>query len=89
MNILILLFKTFNDKLIKTFSNENNIFQKHVLKIMSSKTITSNEEKTNDVIYYNNKNENIKIKKNRMNTDNDAKIIFLNNSEDEKEINIK
>ena len=56
---------------------------------MSSKTIINDEKKMNDVIYYDNENENMKMKKNRMNINNDAKIIFLNNNEGEKEIDVK
>ena len=43
----------------------------------------------NDVIYHDNKNENIKMKKNRMNINNDIKIIFLSNNENEKKIDVK
>ena len=56
---------------------------------MSSKTITNDEKKMNDVIYHDNENEDMKMKKNRINTNNDAKIIFSNNNEDEKEINVE
>ena len=65
------------------------MLQKNVLKIMLSKTITNDKEKMNDVIYYDNRNENMKIKKNRINTNNDAKIIFLSNNKGEKEINVE
>ena len=85
----MLLFKTFNDKSIKISSNENNVSQKNVLKIMSSKTIMNDEKKMNDVMYYNDENENMKFKKNRMNINNDAKIIFSSNNENEKKIDVK
>ena len=56
---------------------------------MSLKMIINDEKKMNDVIYYNNENENMKMKKNRMNINNDAKIIFLNNNKNEKKIDVK
>ena len=85
----MLLFEEFNDRSIRASSSQSNVSQKNVLKIMSSKTITNDEEKMNDVIYHDNENGNMKMKKNRMNTDNDAKAIFSSSSEDEKEIDVE
>ena len=56
---------------------------------MLSKTIINDEKKINDVIYYDNENENIKMKKNRIIINNDAKIIFSNSNENEKKIDVK
>ena len=56
---------------------------------MSSKTITNDEKKMNNVIYHDNENENMKMKKNRIIINNDAKIIFLSSSENEKKIDVK
>ena len=85
----MLLFEKFNDRFIKASSSQNNMFQKNVLEIMSSRTITNDEEKMNDIIYHDNENGNMKMKENCINTNNDAKVIFSSSSEDEKEIDVE
>ena len=85
----MLLFEKFNDRSIRASLSQSNVPQKNVLEIMSLETITNDEEKMNDVIYHDNGNENMKMKKNRMNTDNDAKTIFSSSSENEKEIDVE